>query len=246
MRRSNRFFCKASLAAAFMPYTPVPTNPVVFFDVSRTKEHLGRVTIELFADVVPRSAENFRSLCTGERGSLVNVPLPVNPACRLYYKGVPFHRIIPGFVVQGGDILHMDGRGNESIFGYPFLDESFEGKAGDHRSGTVAMASTGPNQNGSQFFINMTDSPQLNGKYVVVGQVIDGWNVVQAIQRLGSRCGTPLEKVWCTECGQAGVDAGPAEALDGGAHHHMEGKEVLSMLRPRQPGNLHPYHHHQS
>ena len=227
--------------AGFMPHAPVASNPVVFLDVSRTKEYLGRVTIELFSDAVPRSAENVRSLCTGERGTMANVPNPVTPACRLYYKGVPFHRIIPGFCVQFGDVLHLDGRGNESIFGYPFLDESFEGKAGQHKSGTVALASTGPNQNGSQLFINLTDSPQLNGKYVVVGQVLDGWNVVQNIGRFGSRCGTPLEKVWCSECGQAGVEADTA-GLDGGAHQPLEGKEVLDMLKPRGRQVLHPYH----
>lgn len=121
--------------------------------------------IELFRDVVPKTTENFRSLCTGERGV---------SSCALYYKGIPFHRIIPNFVLQGGDILTKDGRGNVSVFGFPFPDESFDSKAGIHLPGTVAMAHSGPNQNGSQFFFNLVRNRHLDRKFVVVGQVVDG------------------------------------------------------------------------
>ena len=224
----------------YMPYRPNPSNPIVFFDISRPNAHVGRVVMELFADTVPRTVENFRSLCTGERG-FAQYTQNHSAHCKLYFKGIPFHRIIPDFIVQGGDILHMDGRGNESIFGYTFYDENFSGKAGKNLSGTLAMAHNGPNQNGSQFFFNMGDnSPHLDGKYVVFGQVIDGWKAVQEISKLGGRCGTPREQCWISECGQAGVET-LREHADGAAIQHVEGKEVLDMLRPRGAQNLHPW-----
>lgn len=217
-----------------MKYVPLEANPKVFFDITAEGNHLGRVTIELFSDAVPQTAENFRSLCTGERGYGRWVP-SASAKVPLFYKGIPFHRIIPGFVVQGGDILHRDGRGNESVFGYPFRDESFEGKAGKHLEGTVAMAQSGPNQNGSQFFINVKRSSHLDGKFVVVGQVIDGWDVVQEIGRYGSRCGVPVGSVWISECGQSGGLHEDTEIALGGprAPFMLPGKEVLEMLRPR-------------
>jgi peptidylprolyl isomerase len=230
-----RVSCRFLAATGFMPHTPLETNPVVFLDVTADNASLGRVTIELFADAVPRTAENFRSLCTGERGSSRWVNRGGGAKCPLYYKGVPFHRLIPGFVAQGGDVLHFDGRGNESVFGYPFPDESFDGKAGAHLEGTVAMATSGPNQNGSQFFFNLKRSSHLDGKFVVVGQVLDGWDVVQQLSRCGSRCGTPIKKAWIAECGQSGGLG--VEDLDdlpvNPAPFNLPGKEVLSMLKPR-------------
>jgi peptidylprolyl isomerase len=240
LRRSLAALSLAAMSPdGFMPHKPVKTNPVVFLDVASQSGHMGRVSIELFADVVPRTAENFRSLCTGERGDgqLVNVD-GVNASCPLTYKGIPFHRIIPGFTMQGGDILHKDGRGNLSIFGYPFLDESFDGKAGQHLSGTVAMASSGPNENGSQFFINLTRSAHLDGKFVVCGQIVDGWNVIGAVARMGSRSGTPTSPVWVAECGQSGGDAVVLEELETvrakTANRQLKDADsVLSILRPR-------------
>jgi cyclophilin family peptidyl-prolyl cis-trans isomerase len=216
----------------YCPHEPVEGNSLVFFDITTERRFLGRVTIELFNDTVPRTAENFRSLCTGERG--------IGDGCPLFFKGIPFHRIVPNFIVQGGDVKYKDGRGTTSIFGYPFQDESFEGKAGKNLSGTIAMSSAGPNQNGSQFFINMRDSPHLNGRFVVCGQILTGWDIIQNISKMGSRCGTPLQKVWVSECGQLGgakyenvleIPSDPA-IFDLGS-----GKEVLDMLAPRTHNN---------
>lgn len=218
----------------FMPYTPIDTNPVVFLDISAAEKVLGRVVIELFADTAPKTAENFRSLCTGERGHSRWV-WKRGSKSRLYLKGVPFHRIIPNFVIQGGDVLYGDGRGNESVFGYRFLDESFEGKCGKHLEGTIAMASSGPNQNGSQFFVNLRRSPQLDGKFVVFGQIIDGWDVFSKMSTYGSRCGVPLDKVWISDCGQSGgLHHSEVNELDTTiAPSTLPGQEVLDWLRPR-------------
>ena len=224
----------------FMPHPPVATNPVVFLDIAAGTSHLGRVTIELFADVVPTAAENFRSLCTGERGMHCNINVDgTNSECPLTYKGVPFHRIVRDFTVQGGDILHKDGRGNLSIFGYPFLDECLEGKAGEHLSGTVAMASSGPNENGSQFFFNLGRAKHLDGKFVVVGQVVDGWQVVGAMNAVGTPNGVPVRPVWVTECGQSGGAKADLEDLETVAFKSAnrrldEADDVLATLRPRR------------
>jgi len=211
-----------------MPYTPVATNPIVFFDITVEGDAMGRVSIELFRDTVPMTSENFRSLCTGERG---------RSECPLFYKGIPFHRIIPGFVLQGGDILSKDGRSNVSVFGYPFPDESFDGKAGNHLVGTVGMAHSGSNRNGSQFFFNLARNEHLNRKYVVVGQVVDGWEIVNAVtSSSGSRCGTPVSRAWISDCGQSGgyLMKETHEALAGErAIHRIPGKEVLDLIQPR-------------
>lgn len=237
LRRAQIFFSKTEVRKprarsnflGYCPYEPVEGNSLVFFDITTERRFLGRVTIELFNDTVPRTAENFRSLCTGERG--------MNDGCPLFYKGIPFHRIIPNFIIQGGDVKFKDGRGTTSIFGFPFQDESFEGKAGKHLSGTVAMSSSGPNCNGSQFFINMKESPHLDGRFVVCGQILTGWDCLQKVALMGSRCGTPLQKVWVSECGQLGgakyentleIPSDPAN-FDLGS-----GKEVLDMLAPRR------------
>ena len=219
----------------FMPYTPEESNPVVFFDITAGELPLQRVFIELFKDTVPKLTENFRSLCTGERGYARNMEHTDDHRSPLFLKGCPFHRIIPGFIVQGGDIIHLDGRGNESSFGYELPDETFEGKAGKNLAGTVAMANKGPNRNGSQFFFNLTDSPHLDGKNVVIGQVIEGWATIEFLSNRGSRCGTPTTACWIAECGQSG---GPAEQLkeipnDGKTPFQLPGKEVLDILRPR-------------
>ncbi|KAG5501741.1 hypothetical protein JIQ42_05593 [Leishmania sp. Namibia] len=228
MWRFSHVRLQSNRAALYMPYTPVAANPVVYFDITAEGDALGRVSVELFRDVVPKTSENFRSLCTGERGCA---------QCPLYYKGIPFHRIIPGFVMQGGDILTKDGRSNVSVFGYPFSDESFEGKAGKHLPGTVGMAHSGPNQNGSQFFFNLGRNEQLDRKFVVVGQVLGGWEIINQVVRLcGSRCGTPVSRAWISDCGQSGgyMAEETQEALRGErAQHAMPGKEVLDLIQPR-------------
>ncbi|KAG8342420.1 putative Cyclophilin type peptidyl prolyl cis trans isomerase [Trypanosoma vivax] len=230
MIRWSRLVLSANriVARNLAPYTQNEANSIVFMDITVEGDHLGRVSIELFNDTVPRTAENFRSLCTGERG---------NGQCPLFYKGIPFHRIIPGFVVQGGDILLKDGRGNVSVFGYPFPNESFNGKAGRHLPGTVAMAHSGPDQNGSQFFFNLARNEQLDSRFVVCGQVIEGWDVIERVSTLaGSRCGTPISRAWITDCGQSGVISCSGIEVDPQnerAYHAMVGKEVLDFISPR-------------
>lgn len=229
LRRATVFFVhQRHNAMKYAPYEPVEGNSIVFLDLTTEMRSIGRVTIELFNDVVPRTAENFRSLCTGERG---RSELGVN----LWYRGVPFHRIVPNFCAMGGDVRFRDGRGTESVFGYPFNDESFEGKAGKNICGTVAMSNNGPHRNGSQFFFNLADSQHLNGKFVVVGQVLAGWDHVVAISQMGARCGTPTRKVWVADCGQTSgakmeqFEEIPTDSL----HANLPGEEVLNMLRPR-------------
>jgi cyclophilin family peptidyl-prolyl cis-trans isomerase len=215
----------------FMPYDPVLTNPVVFLDINGPDYCFGRVTVELFADIVPKTAENFRSLCTGERGETRWVDNAGKITCPLHFKGIPFHRCIRDFVLQGGDILHKDGRGESCIFGLPFPDESREGKARFHKSGTLAMASKGPNRNGSQFYFNLRDNANLDGKFVVFGQVVQGWDVVRNVAiASGTRCGVPSQPIWISECGQAGgsqpISFSPSADDDGGL-------DVMEQLRPR-------------
>lgn len=215
-------------ATAFMPYKHVPSNPIVFMDITIEGEVAGRVSIELFHDEVPKSSESFRSLCTGERGV---------SQCALWYKGIPFHRIIPGFVVQGGDILTKDGRSNVSPFGFPFPDESFKGKAGKHLPATVSLSHTSPNQNGSQFFFNLARNEHLDNKFVVIGQIVEGWDIVQSMGKLcGSRCGTPVSRAWISECGQSsGILAKETNTalLGERAFHSLPGRDVLDLIQPR-------------
>ena len=171
------------------------TNPKVFFEVAINNRSVGRIVFELYADVVPRTAENFRALCTGEKGR--------GPSGKpLHYKGVGFHRIIPGFMIQGGDTTHGNGTGGKSIYGTTFADESFKGKAGRHTGlGCLSMANAGPNTNGSQFFICTAPTPHLNGKHVVFGRVVDGLDVVKAMEKMGSPSGKTRQQVVIKDCG---------------------------------------------
>ncbi|KAL2512436.1 Peptidyl-prolyl cis-trans isomerase CYP21-1 [Abeliophyllum distichum] len=159
----------------------------VFLDVDIDKQRLGRITIGLYGQVVPKTVENFRALCTGEMGNNANGVV-------LHYKGTPFHRIIPGFMVQGGDIAYRDGRGNQSIYGGTFRDENFKLK--HSHPGVVSMVNSGPDSNGSQFFITTVKASWLDGEHVVFGKVIEGMDTVYAIEGgAGTYSGKPRKKV---------------------------------------------------
>ena len=171
-------------------------NPKVFFDMTIGGAPAGRIVFELYADTVPKTVENFRALCTGEKGT-------GDSGKPLHFKGSAFHRVIPGFMCQGGDFTRGNGTGGESIYGAKFADENFSGKAGKHTGGgCLSMANAGPNTNGSQFFICTGQTPHLNGKHVVFGTTVEGYDVVQKIEKVGSQSGTTSQPVVIADCGQ--------------------------------------------
>ncbi|RZC11586.1 Peptidyl-prolyl cis-trans isomerase CYP40 isoform A [Glycine soja] len=170
-------------------------NPRCFLDVSIGGELEGRIVVELFHDVVPKTAENFRALCTGEKGIGPNTGVP------LHYKGVCFHRVIKGFMIQGGDISAGDGTGGESIYGAKFEDENLEVK--HERKGMLSMANAGPNTNGSQFFITTTRTPHLDGKHVVFGKVLKGMGIVRSAEHVVTgENDRPTQDVVIVNCGE--------------------------------------------
>ncbi|XP_074316778.1 peptidyl-prolyl cis-trans isomerase CYP63-like [Silene latifolia] len=169
-------------------------NPRVFLDVSIGGDPVERIVIELFADVVPKTAENFRVLCTGEKGVGLTTGKP------LHYKGSNFHRIINKFMAQGGDFSKGDGTGGESIYGGKFADENF--KLEHSVPGLLCMANAGPNTNGSQFFITFKATPHLDGKHVVFGKVVQGMDIVKKMEHVGTSDGRPLKQVKIVDCGE--------------------------------------------
>ncbi|XVE99030.1 hypothetical protein REPUB_Repub03eG0161400 [Reevesia pubescens] len=142
------------------------SNPKVFFNILIGKAKAGQILIELFADVVPKTAKNFLALCTGEKG----IGISGKP---LHCKGSTFHRIITSFMCQGGDFTKGNGTGGESIYGIKFVDKNFKLKHIGH--GCLSIANAGPNTNGSQFFICTERTTWLDGKHVVFGKVVDGY-----------------------------------------------------------------------
>ncbi|KAF3512919.1 hypothetical protein F2Q69_00009517 [Brassica cretica] len=170
----------------------------VFLDIDIEGQRLGRIVIGLYGNVVPKTVENFRALCTGEKGK-------ASSGKPLHYKGTQFHRIVSGFVVQGGDIIHGDGKGSESTYGGTFPDENFKVK--HSHAGVVAMGNTGPDSNGSQFFITTIKATWLEGEHVVFGKVIQGMDNVFAIEGgAGTYSGKPRKKVVIADSGEIPKD----------------------------------------
>ncbi|KAI9119218.1 hypothetical protein K1719_009893 [Acacia pycnantha] len=169
-------------------------NPLVFLDVSIDGDPVERIVIELFASIVPKTAENFRALCTGEKGIGKSTGKP------LHYRGTSFHRIIKGFMAQGGDFSRGNGTGGESIYGGKFADENFILK--HDGPGLLSMANGGPNTNGSQFFIIFKRQPHLDGKHVVFGKVVSGLDLLKKIELVGTSDGKPVRPVKIIDCGE--------------------------------------------
>merc|ERR1719181_2739529 len=168
-------------------------NPRVFYDMTMDGEAVGRIVMQLRKDACPKTCENFRQLCTGEPG--------------FGYKESTFHRVIPGFMCQGGDFTNHNGTGGKSIYGEKFEDENFQL---DHTGeGILSMANAGPGTNGSQFFLCTAKTTHLDGKHVVFGKVIEGYEVVKAVEAVGSGSGTTSKKVVISECGELALKDWP-------------------------------------
>jgi peptidyl-prolyl isomerase F (cyclophilin D) len=164
----------------------IMANPRCFFDMTADGSPLGRIIMELRADVAPKTAENFRALCTGEKG--------------FGYKNSPFHRVIPQFMCQGGDFTNQNGTGGKSIYGNKFEDENFKLKHDTEY--LLSMANAGANTNGSQFFLTTVKTPWLDGKHVVFGRVVEGADIVKKIESFGSQSGKTSKKIVVADCGQ--------------------------------------------
>jgi peptidylprolyl isomerase len=169
-------------------------NPHVFFDIKHGEEALGRIVMQLYMDITPKTAENFRMLCTGSKGvGKLGKPL--------HYLGSTFHRVIKGFMIQGGDFTAGNGTGGESIYGEKFADENFLIK--HTKAGLLSMANSGPGTNGSQFFITSASTPHLDKKHVVFGEVVEGMDVVRKIESIETGANDkPNIDVIIADCGE--------------------------------------------
>ncbi|KAG9119808.1 Multifunctional pyrimidine synthesis protein CAD, partial [Ceratobasidium sp. 392] len=160
--------------------------PIILkFDVSIGSRNAGRIVMKLYDEEVPKTSRNFRELATGQHG--------------FGYSGSTFHRVIPKFMIQGGDFTRHDGTGGKSIYGERFKDENF--KYRHTKPGLLSMANAGPNTNGSQFFITTAVTSWLDGKHVVFGEVVDGLETVEAIENMGTGHGRPKETIKITQSG---------------------------------------------
>ncbi|KAL8702581.1 MAG: hypothetical protein Q9201_004240 [Fulgogasparrea decipioides] len=167
------------------PASTTSSKPQCYFDVTINNGPPAKIIFDLYYDVVPKTAENFRALCTGEYG--------------FGYKGSSFHRIIPNFMLQGGDFTAGNGTGGKSIYGNKFNDENFVKK--HDKPFLLSMANAGPNTNGSQFFITTVPTPHLNGVHTVFGEVVEGQEYVKAIEKCGSSSGKPSSVVVIVKSG---------------------------------------------
>ena len=167
--------------------------PKVFFDININDQEAGRLVFELRSDIVPKTAENFRVLCVGTNHK-------TKRGVEKTYKNSIFHRIIPGFMIQGGDFTNGNGTGGESIYGYNFNDENFE--LLHDETGILSMANSGPNTNNSQFFITAVPCPWLDKKHVVFGKLIAGFEVLTSIESQGSESGVPNSTIEIVDSGE--------------------------------------------
>ena len=180
------------MAVCSLADTLAEVTEKVYFDITIDGKHAGRIVFGMFGNTVPKTVKNFSTLATGSAGN-------GNKGKPLHFKDSKFHRIIPGFMAQGGDFTAGNGTGGESIYGNKFNDENFDLK--HTKPYLLSMANSGPNTNGSQFFITFKETPWLNGRHVVFGEVIEGQDVVDALEKIGSGSGATSKTAVISDCG---------------------------------------------